>query len=162
MRRFVVFLLTLSLVTLPAGLRAQTAGLPQWTGCHEEAQITQSGNVISCVYDEKYLYQKFTYYVTSIGGAHVCRITVVELRHQKLGKEVATKSGLRDADSLRHFYRTEYSNRITTTNEKGHELTTFIDVLSGPNGIKIETMTLLPITAGPKLEGDVPVQEVHF
>lgn len=164
MRSLVAVLVCMSLVALPAAMRAQQpkSGLPQWTGCHGEAQVTQTDGKIDCVFAENHLYQYVRVYVRSYGGAHVARLEWIELRHANLGKDAAERIGLRDVDSLRRFYRTEYENQIVSKDEEGVERKTFITIYSGPDGFLIETLTLLPIEAAPTLGSDAPPKQAEL
>lgn len=156
MRRVVAIVVIVCLTALPAAL---AANLPQWTGCHGEAQITERGETITCVFDEAHLYQRVTYYVRTYSGAYVARIDLIELHHVALGKSSAVNGGLRDVDSLRRFYRTEYANQMKSTDDKGVERVSFITVYSGPEGFLVEMLTLIPVAVGPTVEGDEPTKE---
>lgn len=154
-KRIVVAVLVCSLTLLPAGLGA--TGLAQWVGCHNEALITQTGDKIDVVYDNTKVYQRFSYWVRSYGGDTLCKVELIELRHRALS-EPAANNGLRDPDSLKRFYRTDYSNVLSTATPTGTRKS-YIDVLSGPEGYLIEILTLYPIAAGPKLEDGPAVQQ---
>ena len=155
MRRAVIAIVIVCLVVFPAAL---SAGLPQWTACHGEVQVTHSDETISVVYDETRMYQTYSYYVLSISKAFVCRVQVLELRHEPLGDKAATHSGLRDIDSVKRYYRVEYRGKTKKTDAKGVEMDAFIDVLSGPEGVLVEIITFIPAYQAPKTEGDTPVK----
>lgn len=142
-KQFVVALAVVSLISFPAGLKGD--GLPKWTGCHEEVQITQVGpNKITCIYDPAKVYQAYTYYTRSQSQKFVCRMQVVEVWHKLPASEVAPNPGMRDPGSVHNYYRVEYSNKTVEGDKKS-----YIDVLSGPNGFLIEILTLIPIEAAP-------------
>lgn len=159
MRRVVVAVVCLSLAFLPANLRAQ--GIPAFTSCHGEVEATQIDGKLSVTYDPTRLYQKFTYHIRSYGGAHVAKIETVELRHQQIA-DPADHSGLRDPDSVKQFYRVEYSNVIKTKTESGEDVESYVQILSGPNGLLLEILTLLPIKNAPAVQGDEPIKETKL
>ena len=159
MRRAVIAVVALSLIFLPAAL---SAGLPQYNGCHGEVQITQTGDAIGVAYDETRLYQQYTYYVRSYGGAVVLRISVLEMWHEVPPGGPATNPGMRNPESVRHYYRTEYSNIIKATDADGKQRDAFIDVYSGPMGLLIQIITVIPVETAPKTQGDEPVKEAQL
>lgn len=161
-RAAVIAVVILSLALLPAAMAGDAerprSAMPQWTGCHAELQITVTDDGLAVTYDESKLYQHYTYWVRSYGGSNVCKVRVVELRHTVLD-DPARRAGLRDIDSLRRFYRSEYSNQITTDKDKHPS---FIEVFSGPEGYLVEIITLIPIGAAPAVQGDKPVKEAEL
>lgn len=159
MRRVIAVIVAVSLALLPAGLAA--GNLPVFTGCHDELRIEVIDGKIACLISDAKLYQRYTYYVRSYGGMHVCRLEVIELRHVAL-KDPAEHSGIKDPDSVRRYYRVEYGNQTKLTGPDGKERTAFIQVMSGPEGLLIEVLVFIPINAGPTLEDDAPRQEVQF
>jgi len=164
-KRVVVAIVSLSLALLPAALAADAppvSGLPPFVGCHGEVAATQDANGhLSVQYDPARLYQKFTYYVRSYGGSHVAKIEVVELRHEKL-PEPAVRSGLRDPDSIKRFYRIEYGVQIKTKGDDGSDVDSYVQIMSGPDGVLLEILTLLPIKNAPAVQGDDPVKETKL
>lgn len=159
MRRVVVAVVIACLVVFPA---AMSAGLPQFTGCHGEVQVTEVGDTVAVVYDETRLYQMYSYHVLSISKAFVCRVQVMELRHEPLGDKAATRTGLRDIDSVKRYYRVEYRNKMKRTGDDGVALDAFIDVLSGPEGVLVEIITFIPVYKAPKTEGDTPAKTANL
>ena len=161
MRRAVIAIVALSLIALPAAMRGG-AGLPQYNGCHGEVQITQTGDSIAVAYDETRIYQQYTYYVRSYGGAVVLRISILEVWHEPSVNGPAENAGMRDPESVRHYYRTEYSNIIKAKDADGKEREAFIDVYSGPTGLLVRIITLIPVQSAPKTQGDEPVKEANL
>ena len=136
--------------------------MPQFTACHGEVQVTQAGDSIVVVYDESRMYQRYSYFVLSISGEFVCRVQVMELRHEPLGDKAATKGGLRDIDSVKKYYRIEYRNQMKAVGADGVLLDAYIDVLSGPEGVLVEIITFLPVHKAPKIEGDTPAKTANL
>lgn len=159
MRRAVIAVVIACLIAFPA---AMSAGLPQYTGCHGELQVTEVGDTIAVVYDETRLYQQYSYHVITLNKAFVCRIQVLELRHEPLGDKAATHSGLRDIDSVKRYYRVEYRNQMKRTGDDGVAMDAFIDVLSGPEGVLVEIITFIPAYQAPKTEGDTPAKTANL
>lgn len=159
MRRAVAIAVAISLIAFPA---AMSAGLPQFTSCHGEVQVTHTGDTIAVAYDETRLYQRYTYHVRSLNKQFVCRVQVMELRHEPLGAKAAQNSGLRDIDSVKKYYRVEYRGKMKSADEDGVARDAFIDVLSGPEGVLIEIITFLPVYQAPKLQGDTPAKTANL
>lgn len=161
MRRVVSLVVALSLAVFPAALAQEAPQHLAYNGCHGEVTVTPSGDTISVAYDPARMYQHYTTFVRSYGGGHVAKLEVVELRHEVL-KDPADHSGLRDPDSVKRFYRVEYGTIIKTKASDGEPVTAYVQITSGPDGLLLEILTLIPVKNAPHVEGDEPVKETSF